>query len=173
MSIISKLFKKKAVDSLFNELSNALNQNPKGENKPEQPQPSGGMTIGSTVPHYEAPVLEETIPGNSWGPTMPKEPNQFNYNGSWFDYFNEIFRAEFADFRIVSDRKEKTATFLFYRGEQLALAVEILHQASAAQKLRRDCRANGTPYLRYYHDHEGWWNTRAYVVERTRAALGN
>ncbi len=170
MSILSKLFAKKAVDTAFNKITSALKPN---DNKPQQPtQTSGGMMMGSTVPHYEAPESGETIPGNSWGPTMPKEPNQFNYNGSWFDYFNEIFRGEFTDFRIVSDRKEKTATFLFYRGEQLALAVEILHQASAAQKLRRDCRANGVPYLRYYHDHEGWWNTRSYVVERTRAALG-
>ena len=49
--------------------------------------------------------------------------------------------------------------------------IAMLGQSSAAYKIRRDCLRQGIPYLRYYYDHEGWWNTRAYVTQRTRAAL--
>ena len=34
------------------------------------------------------------------------------------------------------------------------------------------CRAKeGVPYLRFYKDHEGWWNARSYVVSRIEKAL--
>ena len=54
----------------------------------------------------------------------------------------------------------------------LALVVELLSQGSDAYRLRKQCRADGIAYLRYYYDHEGWWNTKAYVIECTRGALG-
>lgn len=172
MSIIEKLFGKKVVQNINNALQNAANQINGGQKpeQPAQPQQHGGMTIGATVPHYEP--AQDGPSGDSWGPNMPAEPNQFNYSGTWFEYFNEVFREEFPTYRIVSDRpREKYAMFTFYRGEQVALVVELLAQSSAAEKVRRDCRRAGTPYLRYYYDHEGWWNTRSYVTRRTSAAL--
>ena len=57
------------------------------------------------------------------------------------------------------------------RDQKTALIVELLPQRSSVYKLRRDCATMGIPYLRYYYDHEGWWNTYSYVTERTRAAL--
>ena len=54
---------------------------------------------------------------------------------------------------------------------QKALVVELLSRSSAAAKLRRDCQREGIPYLRYYYDYEGWWNTRSYVTRRTAQAL--
>ena len=47
-----------------------------------------------------------------------------------------------------------------------------MSENSEANKLRSACRAQGLPYVRFYYDHDGWWNTRSYVVSRTRAALG-
>ena len=32
-------------------------------------------------------------------------------------------------------------------------------------------RAQGIPYLRFYYNHEGWWNTRSYVTRRIANAL--
>ena len=32
--------------------------------------------------------------------------------------------------------------------------------------------AQGIPYIRFYYDHEGWWNTKSYVIRRTSEALG-
>ena len=47
-----------------------------------------------------------------------------------------------------------------------------MSENSEANKLRASCRAQGLPYVRFYYDHDGWWNTRSYVAGRTRAALG-
>lgn len=111
--------------------------------------------------------------GCSWGPVMPAEENQFNYPGSYVEYFDHVFKTEFPEYRITCETpRNYTATiFIFWNGPQRALVAEILPQHSSAVKLRNDCRANGTPYLRYYYDHEGWWNTYSYVRDRTRAAL--
>ena len=105
---------------------------------------------------------------------MPAEENQFNYHGTYLQYFEEIFRSEFAAYDVsretVSDGKRHI--FTFTSGGRKALVVELMPQSSASRKLRENCRRDGTPYLRYYYDHEGWWNTRSYVTERTRKALG-
>ena len=36
-----------------------------------------------------------------------------------------------------------------------------------------DVVEKGLPYLRFYFDHEGWWNTRAYVTKRVAEALAD
>ena len=121
-------------------------------------------------------IEEEMGPsGDSWGPVMPNEPNQFNYNGSYLDYFTEIFQTEFPGYRVarkVGTGSKPVTVFTFWQGDTKALVVEIMPQSSAAKKLRRDCAQQGIPYLRYYYNHDGWWNTRSYVIRRTKAALG-
>ena len=112
--------------------------------------------------------------GDSWGPVMPDEPNQFNYSGSYLDYFTEIFQTEFPGYRVarkVGTSAKPVTVFTFWDGDRKALVVELMPQSSEAKKLRRDCAQEGIPYLRYYYDHEGWWNTRSYVIRRTKAAL--
>ncbi len=61
--------------------------------------------------------------------------------------------------------------YSFIKNGKCALVVELFSGKSAAKKLREDCRRAGIPYLRYYIDVEGWWNTKKYVIERTRNAL--
>ena len=51
------------------------------------------------------------------------------------------------------------------------LIVELKSESSEAQRFRRAAEAEGVPYLRFYYDHEGWWNTREYVYVRVREAL--
>ena len=112
--------------------------------------------------------------GDSWGPEMPDEPNQFNYSGTYLEYFTEIFQTEFPEYRVaraVGTSRKPVTVFTFWNGDAKALVVELMPQSSAAKKLRRDCADLGIPYLRYYYDHDGWWNTRSYVIRRTRAAL--
>ena len=112
--------------------------------------------------------------GDSWGPVMPAEPNQFNYGGTYLDYFTGIFQTEFPEYRVarkVGASAKPVTVFTFWDGDRKALVVELMPQSSAAKKLRRDCAQQGIPYLRYYYDHEGWWNTRSYVIRRTKAAL--
>lgn len=112
--------------------------------------------------------------GFSWGEEMPDEENQYNYNGTYEEYFTEIFNAEFPEYTVMkqSIRDGRALCYTFAKDGRTALIVEIMSRKSNAQKLRNTARRDGVPYLRYYYDYHGWWNTRAYVTQRTRAALG-
>ncbi|MBQ2111018.1 MAG: hypothetical protein IIT70_02885 [Clostridia bacterium] len=166
MSIFSKIIKNivNAVEQQANEL------------KPEKPEkPSsvtiGGMTIGGG--HVDNVVCDAPESGFSWGSNMPAEENQFNYKGTYKQYFENVFKEAFPEYGIVrTDLENRDAsTFAFFRGETKVLVVEVMSDRSSAQRIRRECRANGIRYLRYYHNHHGWWNTKAYVIERTGNAL--
>ena len=111
--------------------------------------------------------------GKSWGPVMPNEPNQYNYGGTYLEYFTEIYKTEFADCDVALSKSKygTTDVFTFRKGGQTVLIVELLSRKSSAEAVRKSCRAQGIPYLRYYYDYDGWWNTRSYVVERTRNAI--
>ncbi len=112
--------------------------------------------------------------GISWGPKMPKEPNQFNSHKSYDRYFREVFREEFPEYEIIEENggfSRPARVFTFWKDGKRALVVEVISQSTEARRRRNECRRMGTPYLRYYYDHEGWWNTRQYVIERTRHAL--
>ena len=123
------------------------------------------------APIPEAPEPEES--GFSWGPVMPDEENQFNYPGPFTLYFENIFKEEFPEYEVTCEAPADRQAWIytFCKDGEKKLVVELLGQSSAAYKIRRDCLRQGIPYLRYYYDHEGWWNTRAYVTQRTRAAL--
>lgn len=127
-----------------------------------QPQPQ------SAVPLFDAPS------GVSWGDTMPAEENQFSFSGSYGDYFMKVYREEFPDYTVEYEAigGGRAGVITFTQGGAVKLKVELLSQSSGAYKLRQDCRKSGTPYLRFYYNHHGWWNTRSYVTERTRTALG-
>lgn len=111
--------------------------------------------------------------GFSWGPTMPAEENQFNYPGTYQEYFESVFKSNFPEYEIVrSDIERRPATsFTFYKGGEVKLVVEIMSENSSSHAISDNCRRNRIPYLRYYHNHYSWWNTKAYVIERTRNAL--
>ena len=61
--------------------------------------------------------------------------------------------------------------YTFFSGAGKALVVELMTESSEAVKFRNDCIKAGVPYLRFYYDHEGWWNTRSYLVGRMRGVL--
>ena len=92
-------------------------------------------------------------------------------------YFKDIFLAEFPGYELAEEAgwggPDRSWIFRFRKGGEDKLVVELLPENSSAVKLREKCRKQGLPYLRYYTNHEGWWNTRTYVVNRTRAALGD
>ena len=52
------------------------------------------------------------------------------------------------------------------------LAVPNLPASRVCTVAVQECAAAAIPYLRFYHNHDGWWNTRAYVTQRVRGALG-
>ena len=112
--------------------------------------------------------------GFSWGPTMPAEENQFNYPGDYAAYFSHVFQEDFPEYRVTREPsgRGRAAVFTFWSpAGGKALVVEVLPESSETKKLRRECAAQRIPYLRFYHNHAGWWNTRAYVTQRVRSAL--
>ncbi len=113
------------------------------------------------------------VSGFSWGDEMPQEENQYNYGGSYIEYFEHVFREDFPGWDVVRSRGSRPdiTVFTFRQAGRKALVVEVMTRRSEAQRLRRSCASEGVPYLRFYHDHQGWWNTRAYVSSRIRAVL--
>ncbi len=125
-----------------------------------------------TGSHVE-PIPASGPSGFSWGPTMPDEENQFNFNGTYRQYFEMIFREDFPGYTVRQETAPngRRVTYTLLNGGAVALVVEVLSQRCDVYKNRRDCARQGIPYLRFYYDHEGWWNTRAYVVQRIGNAL--
>ncbi|MBQ3668675.1 MAG: hypothetical protein II920_05565 [Clostridia bacterium] len=134
----------------------------------------------------------------SWGPDMPFEENQYSYNGKYYEYFRHVFREEFGMYDIQEQGRfnncfrgmaprpvgrfapptpvrqgEQIATvYTFNRGPRTVLIVEVLSEKSQTNRLRDECKRRNVPYLRFYHNHKNWWNTRSYVVDRVKQALG-
>ena len=112
--------------------------------------------------------------GFSWGEDMPAEENQYSFQGNYLAYFDMVFSQEFPQYRITREPlpKSRSTVYSFWQGDRKALVAELMSENSEANKLRSACRAQGLPYVRFYYDHDGWWNTRSYVASRTRAVLG-
>lgn len=124
-------------------------------------------------PSYST-FVEEAECGDSWGPVMPSEPNQFNSGLSYQDYFSKVFNQAFPAYQIDKEdvRNGSAMVFTFSQAGSKKLVVEVISERSNPYKVRKDCRAQGIPYLRYYYDYNGWWNTESYVSRRTSKALG-
>ena len=102
---------------------------------------------------------------------MPDEENQFNFSGTFMQYFESIFSAEFPRYFVEKETDGSRVIYTFRDGGAKALVVELLSEKSSVYKLRKACQKEGVPYLRFYSDHDGWWNTRAYVVQRVGDTL--
>ena len=128
----------------------------------------------NSQPSSKQKTTNEGASGFSWGPVMPSEENQYNYNGTFSQYFDSIFLREFSCYEIMKNEGKYTHLpyYSFIKNGRCVLMVELFSRRSAANKLRNDCRNAGIPYLRYYIDVDGWWNTKEYVIKRTRDALG-
>ena len=140
-----------------------------GAPRPASPGVSRDQFAARVRPAQTAP--EEGPSGFSWGPVMPAEENQYNYPGNYADYFAHVFREDFPAYTVTREQADRRTVFTFRSGPARALVVELLPESSETKKLRRECQAQGVPYLRFYYDHDGWWNTRSYVDDRVRKAL--
>lgn len=176
MGLFSKLFgakaEKEAMDVLKNITQAAVDaqkeQNAQGAQTAQNVSPASSA---SAAPSYAA---EEEPSGFSWGPTMPAQENQYNFPGTYEEYFDSIFLKEYPQLRVEKEvyGYNKNLAYTFYNGDKRVLVVEIIGRKSAPEKRRNDCRKNGVAYLRYYHNYHGWWNVKQYVIERTNKALG-
>ena len=131
--------------------------------KPEQ-VPSGQAKTAPPFPQS----------GISWGRQMPDEENQYNYQGDYMEYFEHIFRDDFPQYKVKKsyiDGTRRVAYVFSNQEKENALIIELMPETSAAYKFRNDCRENNIPYLRFYYNHDGWWNTREYVNSRMKTIL--
>ncbi len=168
MGLLSKLLGGDSeLGGIIRDVARAIKQ--ESVNMPDEEHGSSSYS-GTEIPGGSKPADPAPF-GVSWGPEMPDEPNQFNYSGTYKEYFSEVFSSGFPDYRIESEDKGRNTVYTFWSGSSKALVVELMTEKSSAVKLREECRKNGIPYLRYYYDHDGWWNTREYVTERTGKAL--
>ncbi|MBR5371314.1 MAG: hypothetical protein IK130_03780, partial [Oscillospiraceae bacterium] len=147
-----------AEDLIKNAVQNAVNAQP----TPQQPARDIPQPVQQT----------QTDPDDYWN-TIPQEENLFTFQGPYFLYFEKIFTESFSMFRIEREaaKGRKAVIFTFWDGARKALCVEILDGNSNAKRFREECQAAGIPYLRFYYNHWGWWNTRSYVENRVRGAL--
>ncbi len=169
MGFFSKLFggdknAEKAAKDILNSLfaDAEKKQNDPAEKKEEQ----------KTKP--EAQPQQSCDSGSEWD-NIPAEECQYNYGGSFEQYFEHIFAEDFPAYRTEKANIGKgraRIAYTFYSGASKALVIELMSEKSETYKLRKDCMADGIPYLRFYYDHEGWWNKRSYVTERIKAILG-
>ncbi|MBR4206318.1 MAG: hypothetical protein IKQ92_12665 [Clostridia bacterium] len=166
MGILSKLLKnagaEKAVNSFLKSLASS------SASSPAQPAPSAPQ---SPAVSHEAPV--RAAHGLSWGEDMPAAENQYSYSGSYVDYFLMILREDFPGYRAEHQptRPGNGTLFRLFDANGLALVMEVLSETSESKKTRTECRARGIPYVRFYHNHHGWWNVRSYVRDRIANAL--
>jgi hypothetical protein len=173
MGLFSKLLGENSeLGGLIKDVANAIKQESVNLHESEKETAETTYDAAEAAPQPE-PETEIGPSGFSWGPFMPHEENQYNYNGSYIEYFNDVFEREFPSYSISFEQTNggRTTVFTFTDGGRTALIVELLSRKSSAYKLRSDCAKQGIPYLRYYYDYEGWWNTREYVKQRTRKAL--
>ena len=169
MSLFSKLFggdkdAEKAAQDLLNGLfgNQGQEQAPKPEEEPAASAPS-------------APQAQAQSDAPSGYEGMPAEENQYNYSGSYEQYFEHVFAEDFPGVRFekayINDYGKRRVAYTFYRDAAKVLVVELMPESSEAKKFRSECQRANIPYLRFYYDHDGWWNTRSYVTGRMRAAM--
>ena len=105
--------------------------------------------------------------------SVPDEPNQYNYPGTYRQYFEQIFSEDFPAYSVAKEEKDggRATLYTFRKDGAPALIVELKTEKSEANRYRREAQKAGIPYLRFYYDHDGWWNTRSYVTQRISGIL--
>ena len=161
MGLFSKLFGGKSADDF------------KDEDEIRIQNPNTGEVIKIGKPLHSHPK-HTSMSGDSWGPVMPAEENQFNSGLSYQEYFSKVFNEEFPSYQIeMEDYKNGMATiYTFYLNGTKKLVVEVISRNSSRYKLYLECRQNKIAHRKFYYNYQGWWNTRSYVTRRVKEALG-
>ena len=166
---------KEAAQSVAKEASEAIINAANGANQaaPASAAPTDQKLETGTAATIQPTERSES--GDSWGPKMPDEPNQFNSGKPYDQYFYDVLAESFPTYRLTTEkiRKGRATLITLWVGmtEQKALVVELMSDGSSAESTRTACRKEGVPYLRFYYNHQGWWNTQSYVVRRVKEAL--
>ena len=127
----------------------------------------------SAQEYAPAPEQANSSETGSYYDRMPAEECQYNFNGTYVEYFAKIFREDFPEYEASYERASNRDAVIFTlkKDGATSLVCELLSENSVAKKVRADCKAAGIPYVRFYFNHEGWWNARSYVVDRIKSVL--
>ena len=178
MSILSGLmdkFKKEIVDKVADAIQNVkedvTDSAPPSDEFPVGTVIPGGVPNGYVVGSGSAQPAEEC--DSDWYDHVPVEECQYNFSGTYLEYFKKVFSEDFPQYELKFDTitEWRRYAFTFLKDGNKALIVELMTEHCSANSLRKSCSQKGIPYLRFYFDHEGWWNTRAYVDKRVSEAL--
>ena len=180
MGLLSDLLGKKSekeIKNLFSDMEkkikDAVKDGFKDGIKDESPKPEAPKPAGSSNAPVQA--AEEERSDALWGELMPKDENQFDFKGTYTEYFEKIFREDFPEYGFTLNHPKYYSSdiYTFTKGGSKALVIELMKKSCSAQALRRDTLREGVPYLRFYTDCSdiGWWNARTYVVGKMREAL--
>ena len=179
MGLFSNLFGSngKEIDDAFKQMKNLAGDiidDGQLNNSKSQPNAAPSAAPVQSYGAAPSPAYEVGPSGDSWGPNMPAEENQFNSGLRYQDYFTKVFTEGFPSYQIDKEDVRNGSAMLvtFSQGGSKKLVVEVISQKSSPYKVRNDCRSQGIAYLRYYYDYDGWWNTKSYVIRRTSKALG-
>ena len=180
MGLFSKILggnngEKSPLDLLKNAAETALNEAGKMAETAKKNLADNASSFREAMQNEPARETPQPKPyGHTWDRVMPQEECQYNFNGTYLEYFAKVFREDFPDYEVRQEpgRDSRSPLFVFYQNGMKRLVVELKSERSSAQAIRRQCETEGTPYLRFYYDHAGWWNLRTYVTGRVRAALG-
>ncbi len=176
MSLLSKLFgDNKTAESAFDFMKNAAKEVVETAEKLQKEKSVFVSQESAQKEKIDEAFVSPTVhAGDSWGKQMPAEENQFNYNGTYTEYFEHIFSEEFPSVQFTASQGMNAANpiYSFFSNGKKVLIVELKSESSSAQRFRIAAEKEGVPYLRFYYDHSGWWNTRSYVVGRMRKILG-
>ena len=179
MGLFDLLGKKseKEIKNLFSDMEkkikDAVKDGFKDGLKDESPKPAAPKPAESaTAP---AAPAEEERSDELWGELMPKDENQFDFKGTYREYFEKIFTEEFPEYSFLLSHPKyyESDIYTFSKGGSKALVIELMKKSCSAQALRRQTLREGIPYLRFYTNCSdiGWWNARTYVIGKMREAL--
>jgi len=179
MGLFDLLGKKseKEIKNLFSDMEkkikDAVKDGFKDGIKDESPKPAAPKPAETS--YAPAAPAEEERSDELWGELMPKDENQFSFNGTYQEYFEKIFREEFPKYNFLLSHPKYYSSdiYTFSKDGSKALVIELMKKSCSAQALRRQTLREGIPYLRFYTNCSdiGWWNARTYVIGKMREAL--
>ena len=94
MGLFSKLFGAKAEKEAMDVLKN-ITQAAVDAQKEQNAQAAQNVNTASNASAAPSYAAEEEPSGFSWGPTMPAQENQYNFPGTYEEYFDSIFLKEY------------------------------------------------------------------------------
>lgn len=102
------------------------------------------------------------------------ENNLYDYNGTWNEYFMDIFTRNFPDYQIVTDYRidDRTkADFALMKEGKPCVCVEVYKCSTRRYALCQKCHQRNIGYAGFVLGHAGWWNTERYVTDRIKSLL--